>query len=152
MLYLPGTCTWVFLQFHQHVGNFLDSSLVATFLDNSKFLLRLFRKKYNVCHILQIVNHRHDVLLALQSCKFGIGSMGLADVVLHSLNVAAVCKEGVARWTNLVGIGIISLLKQFASQPVTIVSRKRKALNICPEFISCYCCHFYMIKSFCLQK
>ncbi len=117
----------------------------SAYIDSGKLHFRLLRKKHNVCHSLQSVNHRHDVLLALQLRKLGMGVMRLADVVFHSLHVAAVCKEGIARWANLVGVGIMSWFQQFACQPVTVAPRKRKALDICPKFISCYCCHFNML-------
>ena len=73
----------------------------------------------NYSNRLQGINHRHDVLLALQTCKLGLRTMSLADVILHSLHVAAICKEGVAR----------------------------RALNISPKFVICNSCHNRMINN-----
>ena len=147
VFHLSSTCSWMLLKLKEHVGNLFDGSLVAAFLDGCKLRLRLFGKKYNVCHLLQGINHRHDVLLALQTCKLGLRTMSLADVILHSLHVAAICKEGVARRANLVGVGIVRWLKQFASQPVAVAPRKRQALNISPKFVSCNSCHNRMINN-----
>ena len=47
VFHLPCTCAWMLLKFNKQVSNLLDSFLVATALDGSKFCLRLFREIYN---------------------------------------------------------------------------------------------------------
>ena len=145
MFHLPCPCSRMLLKFKEHIGNLLDGGPVAAFLDGCEFHLRLLGKKHNVCHQLQGVNHRHDILLALQTCKLGLRTMSLTDVIFYSLHIAAVSKERVTRGADLVGIGIVRWFQQFASQPVAVAPRERQALDICPKFISCDCCHFDII-------
>ena len=153
VLHLPSAGSGVLLKFKEHIGNFLDSSLVTAFLDSSKFHLRLLRKKNNVCHSLKCVDHRHDVLLALQTRKLCLRAVRLADVILYGLHVAAVSKEGVARRANLVGVSIVSWLQQLASQPIAVAPLKRQTLYVSPKFVCCNSCHnFKYLVSRCKNK
>ena len=119
----------------------MQLSLVTAFLDGGKLYLRLLRKKNYVCHKLQSVNHRRDILFALQTRKLGLGAVCLANVIFHSLHVAAISKEGVARRADLVRIGIVNWFQQLACQPVAVTSRKRQTLYVCPKFVCCNSCH-----------
>ena len=141
VLHLPSSCSRMLLQFQQHIGNFLDSGFVATLLDGGKFYFRLFGKKNDVSHMLQRINHRHDIVFALQPRKLGLRLMRLADVLFYGLHVAAVSKERVTRWANLIRVGIACRFKQFACQPVAVAPRKRETLYVSPKFVCCYCCH-----------
>ena len=124
MFHLSSTCSRMFLQFNQQAGNLLDSLFVTTALDGGKFRLRLFRKIDNVSHRLQSVDHSHNVFLGLQSREFRIRAMRLSDIVCHSLHIAAVGKEWIARWTHLVGVGLKGWFQKLPCQPVAVSARK----------------------------
>lgn len=141
VLHLSRACARMFLKFKKHVRNFLDGSLVTTLLDGSKLYLRLLGKQNNVCHTLQGVYQRNNILLALQTRERGLGSVRLADVLLNGLQIAAVGKERVTRWADLIRVDLIIRFQQFAGQPTAVALRERKALDICPKLIRCYCCH-----------
>ena len=54
--------------------------------------------------------------------------MGTTDVILYRLDVARVGKELVARGTDLVGVGLMGMLQQFASQLRSSLERARLSI------------------------